>query len=306
MMRRKKNKKKEIGKHEGEKKSKLRQPSSRVFSLVVDKAAFIDKIVLSIDGELKPNFNAEFQDPKSHGVSTPDSLYSRLVSGKFWPSGNPVDLLYGRKKRFANVPTQRITINSERIPITAAQVMLLVKRLTVESPQIRVSSLEFTFDVTGATIDYVLPHIIHRARSGVRVLSDGKSMTVYVGSPRSAWEVCIYPKPYSPVLRFEFRLRRPFLSRHGIIQPEDVLLLRKLKVWDLFSVRRFSAGNAARITRTWGNAVGKELIRTWGYYRRPLLSLPKVLKHYGVHPHQVLRRTSLQRKLEAMQKRFLW
>jgi len=288
------------------KQSQLRKPSSRIFSWLVDKVAFIDKIVLSVNGELKPNFEEEFQYPKSQGIYSHDSLYSRRVSGRFCATGNRVDLLYGRKKRFENVPTQRITMHSERIPVTAAQVMLLVKRLTVEAPQVRVSSLEFSSDVTGTTIYYLLRHIIHRARSDLRVLSDGEHMTIYVGSPRSAWEVRIYEKPDSRVLRFEFILRRGFLSRHGINQPEDVLLLRKLRVWDLISVRRFSASNAARVTRRWDNELGKEVIRTWGYFRRPLRSLPKVLKKYGIDPHEVLRRTHVQRRLEAMQKRLVW
>jgi hypothetical protein len=172
--------------------------------------------------------------------------------------------------------------------------------------QIRVSKVELTFDVTGATIVYVLWHIIHRAQNDIRVLSDGERTTIYVGSPRSAWEVRIYEKTRSGVLRLEFILRRSFLSRHGINKPEDVLLLRKLKVWDLLSVRRFSASNAARVTETWDNEIGKELVRTWGEYRRPLRSLPRILKNHGVHPYEVLRRTRLQEKLEDMQKRLLW
>ena len=195
-------------------------------------------------------------------------------------------------------------MHSERIPVTGAQVRFFVERLTVES-QIRASKVELTFDVTGATIDYVLWHIIHRAQTDLRVLSDGKRATIYAGSPRSAWEVCIYEKT-STVLRLEFILRRPFLSRHGINRPEDVLLLRKLNIWDLLSVRRFSASSAARVSRTWESATGRELVCTWGEYRRPLRSLPRFLRNYGVHPHQVLRRTRLQKKLEKMQKRLVW
>jgi len=283
-----------------------RKPSSRVFSWLLNKAPFIDKIVLSVDGKLKPNFEEELQHYKNSGISTRDSLYSRAVSGRFWLSGNPVELLYGRKKNFKNVPALRITMRSERIPLTAAQVRLLIERLVVALPQIRDSLVEFTFDVTGVTIDYVRQHIIHRAKNDARVLSDGKRMTIYVGSPRSAWEVRIYEKTRSGVLRLEFILRRSFLSRWGINLPEDVLLLRKLNVWDLLSIRRFSGSNAARVTRTWANGLGKELVLTWGKYRRPLRLLPRILKNHGVRPHQVLRRTSLQRKLEAMQLRFLW
>jgi hypothetical protein len=281
------------------------QPSERVFSWTVDRVAFIDKIVLGVNGERNPEFEDALSHPENRGICTPSSLYSRALSGIFPLSGNPVDVLYGKTKRFANIPALRVTMRSERIPLTAAQVLLLVKRLMVELTQTRVSTVELTFDFTGVTIGYVLRHLIHRAQHAARVLSDGERMTIYVGSPRSAWEVRIYEKTHA-VLRLEFILRRSFLSRHGINQPEDLLLLRKLDVWKLLSVRRFSPSNAARVTRTWDNAIGKELVVTWGEYRRSLSLLPRILKNHGVHPHQVLRRTRLQRNLEEMQKRFVW
>jgi hypothetical protein len=177
--------------------------------------------------------------------------------------------------------------------------------MTQHSPQITISSLEVTFDVTGATVDYILQHLIHRAHGGVRVVSDGKCRTIYVGSSRSAWQVRIYEKRRG-VVRLEFILRRRFLARHGINRPEDALLLRRLRLWDLLSLRRFSASSAARVTRTWDNALGKQLVRTWGIYRRELEWLPRVLRNHGVHPYRVLTRTRLQRKLEAMQRRFVW
>ena len=129
--------------------------------------------------------------------------------------------------------------------------------------QIRVSQVEFTFDVTGATIDYVHEHLVHGARNDVKVLSDGERQTIYVGSPRSAWQVRIYQKRCR-VVRLEFVLRRAFLSRHGINQPEDLLLLRKLNVWKLISIRSSSPSGSTQ------------------------------------------RRTRLQKKLEAMQRRFVW
>ncbi|MGA8215796.1 MAG: hypothetical protein WB799_19540 [Candidatus Sulfotelmatobacter sp.] len=285
---------------------KRRKPSSRVFSWAVNKVAIVDKIVLSVDGQLKPDFEAELQHFESRGILTPDSLYSRAASGSFWLTGNLVDVVYGRTKNFKNVPAFQITMHSTRIPLTAAQVLLLVEKLIVELTQIRVSSVELTSDFTGVTIGYVLRHLVHRAQNDVRVLSDGERTTIYVGSPRSAWQVRIYQKTRSGVLRLEFILRRSFLSRHGINKPEDVLLLRKLNVWDLLSVRRFSASSAARVTRTWDNEIGKELVRTWGEYRRPLRLLPRILKNHGVHPYQVLRPTRLQEKMQEMQRHFIW
>jgi hypothetical protein len=271
----------------------------------VDTAAFVHKLVLSVDAELSETHENVLQQIKREGIFHPGGLYSRRVSGKFWLSGNRVVVLHGRTRNFPNVPTLWITMHSGRIPLTAAEAILLTRRVTLGSPEIRVSSIEFTFDVTGTTIDYLLRHLIYRAKKDARVLSDGERRTIYVGSPRSAWQVRIYDKR-RPVLRIEFVLRRASLSRWGISRPEDLLLLRRLNVWELLSIRRFSASSAARVTRDWDDAAAKELVLTWGEYRRPLRLLPRILKNHGVHPHQVLRRTCLQRKLEAMQRRFIW
>ncbi len=282
-----------------------RKPNSRIFPRLVNKAAFVDKIVLSVDGKLKSDFEYELLDPKNHGILRPGMLYCRSVSGIFELTGNPAVVRYGKAKKFKNVPAVQVVMQSEAIPVTAAQVMFLVKRLTSDPPPITVSQLELTLDVTGTTIDYILQHLIQRARGDVRVLSDGKRRTIYVGSPRSKWEVRIYQKRRS-VLRLEFILRRPFLSKHGINQPEDVLLLRKVRIWDLLSIRRFSASSATRVTKTWRDAFWRDVVMTWGRYGRELSGITGFLRGYGVHPHRVLRRTRLQRRLEAMQRRLVW
>jgi hypothetical protein len=139
------------------------------------------------------------------------------------------------------------------------QVYLLTLRCTRSSPELTVSALELTFDFTGTSIDEVRQLPIHRAK-GVRVLIDGRGwQTIYIGSPRSAWQVRIYQKTKS-VVRLEFVLRRRFLSRHGIKRPEDVLLLRRINVWALLSLRRFSRSRAERVTRNWQNRAARRLV----------------------------------------------
>jgi hypothetical protein len=290
----------------GETKKKARQPETRIFPWNVDWAAFLDKIVLSIDGQLKQDFAQHLLDVKSTGIFHPGTIYSRRVSGIFSLTGNPGILRYGKAKKFQNVPDVQLIIQSQSMPVTAAQSTFLVKQLTQNLAQITVSSLEMTFDVRGTTVGYLRRHLIHRAKSPVRSLGKGKRKTLYVGSVRSAWQARIYQKRRE-VVRLEFILRRAFLSKNGINQLEDVLLLRKLKIWDLLSIRRFSASSAARVTRTWKkNPWGKQIVRTWGPYGRALGALPPILRNNGVHPNRVLRRTRLQRRLAAMQRRFVW
>jgi hypothetical protein len=243
---------------------KQRKPSTRIFYWVLDGAAFIHRIVLSVNAERKENFDEELQRVKKYGIFHPDSIYARVVCAFLWPTGNFVEVLHGRIKRFRNVPTIQIKMRSEGIPLTAAQVKYLIRKIVVGNSRVRVSMLEFTFDVTGVSIEYVLRHLVHSARKPPLVLSDGERKTIYIGSPRSAWQVRIYEKTET-VLRLEFILRRAFLSRHGIKRPEDVLLLRKLDVWKLMSIRRPSARSPG-----------------------------------------VLRPTRLQKKLESMQRHFIW
>ena len=273
---------------------------------MVDCAAFVDKIVLSIGGKLKQHFDDELVHVRSTGILHPGTIYSRCVRGVFGESGNPVVFLYGKAKKFDNVPAMQIVMQSTVIPVTAAQSTFLIRKITQNAMKVTVSSLELTFDVTGVSVDYILDHLIHRARGGLRVLSKRRRKTIYVGSPRSKWQARIYQKR-NDVVRLEFILRRSFLSRHGINQPEDVLLLRKLNIWNLLSIRRFSANSAMRVTKGWTeNPWGRQIVRTWGSRDRPLAALAPILRDNKVHPNQVLRPTRLQRRLMRMQKRFVW
>src|SRR5579859_3405021 len=98
-------------------KKQNRKPKSRVFSWLVDKAAFVDKIVLSVDGKLKSGFEYDLLKPKSTGILHPGTVYCRLVSGIFGLTGNPVAVLHGRARNFNNIPDAQIIMQSEVIPV---------------------------------------------------------------------------------------------------------------------------------------------------------------------------------------------
>jgi hypothetical protein len=172
------------------------KPSSRIFSYLVDKAAFVDKIAVSVTGTLNETFRENELlnvDPKS--IFRPGGLYGGCIFARWGKTGNPVLIHHGRMTKFKNVPPLRFTEKSETIPVTAAQVQLFIKRCTSEVPEVStsVSYLELTFDVTDTTIGYVRRHLIHRALGGERIFIDDRGFeTVYVGSPSSSWEVRIY------------------------------------------------------------------------------------------------------------------
>src|SRR5438876_5707013 len=110
------------------------------------------------------------------------------------------------------------------MPLTAAQARLMISRATGERSSMQVSMLELTFDVTGVQVQQLRKRAIHRAHITRTLVDDQGRSTLYVGSPRSSWQVRIYDKT-SSVVRIEFVLRRSFLSKHKINTPEDIVLL---------------------------------------------------------------------------------
>jgi len=212
---------------------------------------------------------------------------------------------YGRVIKFPNLPTLQVTKHSENIPLTGAGVQFLIKRVAGSVADVTVSTVEMTFDVRVGRVSSILDQITHRAKRQ-HLLRDRRGReTLYIGSKISPWQVRIYQKTKS-IVRIEFIFRKAFLLRHEIHRVEDVLMLRKLKIWNLISFRRFSRRRAERVTRDWPNKELREVIVDWVVYKRAIQSLVKMLSRNRVDPRRVLRRTTLQRTLEAMQRRFLW
>jgi hypothetical protein len=285
---------------------RIRKPKQRVFSHSVDKAATIDKIVINATGKLNETFREdELVNVNPKAIFHPGGHYAVCIFGDWRVTKNPVSIHHIKMVKFDNVPELRFTMQSDNVPLTAAHVYLLTWRCTCEAPELTVSSVELTFDFTGTSIDEVGKQLIHRAER-VRILEDERGwQTIYVGSPRSAWQVRIYQKTES-VVRLEFVLRRGFLYRHGINRPEDVLLLLRIKIWELLSLRRFSRSRAERVTRNWQNQTARRLVLDWFKDGRPKESLLQVLKGNRVQANSIFRKTSLQRRLEAMQRRLIW
>jgi hypothetical protein len=168
-----------------------------------------------------------------------------------------------------------------------------------------VSALELTFDVTDISLEYVRDNLIHRAARAVNTLRDERGYgTTYVGSPRSAWQVRIYQKNKS-VVRIEFILRKSFLSKYGIQRLEDVVLLSRINIWRLLSVREFSRSKALLATAKLNNLV-REIVLDSARFNRPRDTVLFILRRNRIKPTLVYRRTNLQKKLETMQHRLIW
>lgn len=291
-------------KQEQSKKHYLKLPD---FSHHIDRAAIIDRIDLSVQGHLNEIFREqELANLRSPSILHPGGFYAACIFGKWRLTGNPISILHGRVTPFKNVPPLRFTMHSEHVPVTGAQLELCIRRWVREpNPRINVSSVELAFDFTGFTVEEVERQFIHRATK-VTHYGDYPNYTVYVGAPTSSWEARLYGK-LDAFVRLEFILRRPFLSRCGMDRLEDLVLLRKLNIWELLSLRRFSYRSAERLTREWGQeSIAREQILDWFAWKRPKEGLLHLLRVNRIKPTEVFRRTSLQRRLREMQRFLLW
>ena len=295
---------KRIRKRMNEKPKK--KPREHVFSHTVDQAAIIDKIVLSANGKLNETFReSALRNVDSKSILHPGGHYAACIFGNQRLTGNPVSIHHGKAINFENIPNALFTAHSENIPLTGAQVQLLVEACMADSTDIGVSSLELSFDFTGETFEQIKNNLIHRAHRVVVLTDERGWQTLYVGSPRSSWQIRIYQKTDS-ALRLEFILRRGFLKRCGINRPQDVLTLRKLNVWRLLCVRRFSRTSAKRITRRWKDSAERRAVMNWSDTGRSRKKLLRILKANKTPARLIFRRTSLQKRLEAMQRRLIW
>src|ERR1035441_10939293 len=106
------------------------KPSPRVFPYLVDRAAIVDKIVVSVTGKLNETFRDNellHVDPKS--IFHDGGFYAGCIFAKWWLTRNPVKIHHGRMTRFKNVPPLRFTMQSEMIPVTAGQGQLFINRI---------------------------------------------------------------------------------------------------------------------------------------------------------------------------------
>jgi hypothetical protein len=286
-------------------KTKSRSLSSRHFPHLVNTAAFIDTVGFSIDGKLADAYEQELIESKDTGILHPGVVYSRCIFARAWLTGNPVTIHHGRVKKFRNVALLKFTIRSEKVPVTGAQTILLIRKVAARNSKPSASYVEVTFDLSGVEFESIRRRVFHRAH-GVRLLQDEKGrQTLYIGSPKSSWQIRIYQKTET-VVRIEFVFRRSFLSRHGINRPEEIALLQRLNIWSFFSLRRFSRTQAKQLMRKSHKSKLRKLLAVWMRSNRPSEDLISTLRRNRIDPRRVFRKTSLQEMLERMQRRLVW
>jgi hypothetical protein len=276
-----------------------------VFPYLVSKAAFIDTIKLSVWTEEKPILG-QLVDENNDPILNGKSRYARLVEGKAPLTGNPVEIFYGKVSRFPRVPPCQVKMRSEEVPLTGAQVNETMRLIFPAATRIQPVLVELTFDLTKISVDYLHQHMIHRSRQWNEWWDRVRGRrTVYIGSPASAWEIRIYKKT-ERVVRLELILRKRILPDNGILQPDNVLTLRSLKLQPMFSLRKLSRPRVAAATKSWNDPYWQDVACYWDYYGGPLQLLCRMLNGRGDKTGRLFPLARFQRTLETMQANLIW
>jgi hypothetical protein len=274
-----------------------------VFPYLLNKAAFIDTILMSVWAKEKPVLY-QLLDEKREGILKPGSSYARLVKGRAPLTGNPVEIVYGKISRFSNVPPCQVRMRSEEVPLTGAQVNETMRLIFPTATRIQPVLVELTFDLTKVSVGYLHRHMIHRARQW-NEMGDTAGRTAYIGSPASAWEIRIYDKT-ERVVRLELILRKGILPDNGILQPDNVLTLRSLELQRMFSLRKFSRPRVAAATMGWNDPYWQDVACNWERSGSPLQRLCRMLVGRGDKIGSLFPFARLQRTLENMQRNLIW
>ena len=279
--------------------------SEKVFPYLLSKAAFIDTILLSVWTEDKPILG-KLLDENKKPILNGTSRYARLVKGRAPLTGNPVEIVYGKLSRFSNVPPCQVRMRSEEVPLTGAQVNETMRLLFPDATRIQPVMVELTFDLTKTSVGYLHRHMIHRSRQWNEWWDRARGRrTVYIGSPKSPWQIRIYDKT-ERVIRLELILRKGILPDNGILQPDNVLTLRSLELQRMFSLRKFSRPRVAAATMGWNDPYWQDVACNWERSGSPLQRLCRMLVGRGDKIGSLFPFARLQRTLENMQRNLIW
>jgi hypothetical protein len=212
-----------------------------VFGHTTDRAAFIDRVDLGIWGKRRTwPLPWMVTIDRNFPIGGPKSMYARCVDGFCPVTGNPFQEKYGVMRWPDRVPERRLTLRSQRTPLSGAQVELVSRSLMRKGFRSQVSQAEMTFDFTGTSIGFIKRHLLTTARRFQSYRDELGRETYYVGGFKSPWQVRIYQKR-DDVVRFEFIFRREFLRNKGISRPHELVLLRKIDLNRLVWLREKGA-----------------------------------------------------------------
>lgn len=282
-----------------------RRVDAHVFEHLVDRAAFLDRLEIGLWGVQRQNVLPVLETEPSKPIGGKKRAYGRAIHGLCRATENPFEFRYGRLNNYPQIAPFRLVLHSGRTPLTGTHVSLVAGALLRGGYSSQLSLLELTFDVTGHTVGYFRQHLFTRARR-IRQLRDPHGReTLYVGGPRSPWQLIVYQKTDS-VVRVEFKIRRAFLHQRGMERAQDLLRFRRLSLWDLVSFREFDDKKLRSALKSKPDSKHKSLV-----LESPRITPHQVLAMFlrwrlGINPDTVLKPSEVESVLRRMQSNFIW
>jgi hypothetical protein len=141
-----------------------------VFPTLVNRAAFLDRLVLGVDGTLLKRTPPSISKTANSAIGGPGRPYARSIRGTHTPSDNPFELKYGRNPRYRNLYDAKLILRSEAAPLDHRQAVEVIDSLFRVGKKVAVQEVEFTRDVS-VPFKFFENHILTGVRS-VRLLED--------------------------------------------------------------------------------------------------------------------------------------
>jgi hypothetical protein len=274
-----------------------------VFPHLVNSAAFVDRIEIAVWGRRRARALDHIAQGKNRAIGGSGKAYARCIPGRNIPTGNQMQFKYGVMLPYRNVSPFVVILWAGRLPVTCADAMLVMDAFLRQGCRARVSRLELTFDTKGILLDRFTSELCTRARI-VGEIEGEYSTTLYAGGVHSPWQLKIYRKTHD-VVRVEFTLRSAFLRKHGIVKPEEISLLRKIRLWDQISFRE--------VDQSRGDELPPRIKNPWGWLRHglppdlpPSMVLETLREARVPKPERWVVRSDRERLLCKMQKSLIW
>ena len=273
-----------------------------VFPHLVNEAAFIDVVDIALWGDRRINVPDWIEREKSRAIGGPGRAYARCIRGRNRKTGNRFQFRYGRFMPYGNVSPFALSLRSDRLPVTCADVELAIAAFLRQGCRAKISRIELTFDVEDIALSLFARELCTTARC-FREFESNTGTTLYAGGPKSPWQVKFYEKT-STIVRVEFTFRNVFLRRHGIVRPHEAFMLRKAHLWDHVSFREVDQSHGAalpaRIREHWtrlGHGLPPDM---------PSSIVLKSLRDARVDPSRWLVRSPREVLLRKMLSNLIW
>jgi len=275
------------------------------FQYLVNDAAFVDKAIFNVWGTRRKNILPKVKLGKNLAIGGPMRMYARSRHGENRLTENPFELRYGRLHKWRAVAPFRLVVRSERLPLSGAQVRIILDSLFRKGYRCQASQLELTFDVSQYSFLFFRRQLFSNARSIIEFQDRLGRNTFYGGTARSPWQLRVYQKT-SDCVRVEFVLRRAYLRDHALRSIEELVGLRKVDLANLAQFLEFRGGRLTPLLKRTRHFWGKDLLLQ-SPQRWPLQLLISVLRYRGrMNPEICLRCSKAQLLLNRMLGNFVW